>query len=179
MQTEQVYIQSPKTSKNVWKVYMVRLQQNIQTFLQLNLLPPFNIGAGGFSIRASCFYILESSRNILLGFFYIFVIVIYIGTFETYILAIVNYILTSETYILTMWLKKQVRKPTAMENAHFVFCPTLFQRKNKKSISLPSFPHRQKKNKFPTASPTYLQTSRIKSTAYNMGLAKAGRRVII
>ena len=160
MQTEQVYIQSLRMSKNTWKVYMERLQQNIQTFLQLNLLHQFNIGAGSFSIRASCFYILESWRNTLLGFFYIlsfvkyigttesyilafvnyiFVIVNYIGASVTYILAFVNYILTSETYILPLRLKKQKRNSTAKENAHFVFCSMLSQRKNKKSISLPSF----------------------------------------
>ena len=139
---------------------MERLHPNIQTFRQSNSPPKINIGAGSFSVRPFCFYILASCRNILSGFFYILVsvnyigtpvnnilassnyilaFVIYIGAFETYILAFVNYIPSSATYILHLWLNKQMRKPTAKENAHFVFCPILSQRKNKKSISLPSF----------------------------------------
>ena len=80
--------------------------------------------------------------------------------------------------ILRLWLNKQMRKPTAKENAHLHTAPPPPIQGMQKSISLPSFCPRQKKNKFPNASPAYLQTNRTESTAYNSVLAKDGVNIV-
>ena len=149
---------------------MERLPRNMQTYLQSNLLLQFNIGAGSFSIRASCFYILESWRNILLGFFYIlsivnyigttecyilafvnhiFVIVNYIGTFETYILAFANYILPSGTpFFLCDWKSKWDSPP--QRKMHILFLPNAFcRKKTKRAFPFPLFAHAKKRINFP------------------------------
>ena len=69
-------------------------------------------------------------------------------------------------------------KPTPKENEHLHTAPPAPIQGMQKSISLPSFCHRKKKNKFPNASPAYLQTNRTESTAYNSVLAKDGVNLV-
>jgi hypothetical protein len=96
---------------------------------------------------------------------YIFTIVNYIlasenniRAFVIFIFAFVKYILAYGNNILLQTFRKQKRKPTAKENAHFVFCPTLLPEKYKKSISLPSFANAKKGTNFPHLSYIFTNT---------------------
>ena len=85
----------------------------------------------------------------------------------------VQFLRCSFTFLRCGRINKRESPP--QRKMHILFFTKRFpHEKNKKSISLPSFCQRQKKNKFPTASPAYSQTHRIKSTAYNMVLPKDG-----
>ena len=111
---------------------------------------------------------------------------------EKYILALVfiklqldKNILALELNILSLTEKTLAlsrfelnREATAKEKAHLQTAKPPPKQGLQKSFSLSSFCPRQKKNKFPTPTPAYLQTNRIKSTAYNMGFAIAGSKVI-
>lgn len=69
-------------------------------------------------ITVLLFYILMLWNNI-------FAMQFYIGALRSSIIAI-------WLYILPLWPKKQKINPTAKENAHFVFCPTLLPTKKQK-----------------------------------------------
>ena len=71
-----------------------------------------------------------------------------------------------------MLATKQIAKSTAKEKAHLQSAPP--KPKTAKELFTSFLSPPPKKNKFPSATPTYLQLIEQKSTAYNIGFAKAG-----
>ena len=68
--------------------------------------------------------------------------------------------------------KSKKNKPAAQEKAHLQSAPPAPKPTSAKELFLSLFSPPPKKNKFPSATPTYLQLIEQKSTAYNIALAK-------